>query len=170
MFPLAALIYVFTFVATNRLSYHSDFNEFIFSALTTWLTVALYWFLLWRSSVIWNPRRKIGTLLGVIGAILVGALGGSIAEGLIRYADGFGAFFGGVLTITVWLIVTVFLWRDTRAERAERVKKSNRSAIVCPTCGYNLTGLSECRCPECGSTFTLDELMALQPSADAEIE
>jgi hypothetical protein len=28
----------------------------------------------------------------------------------------------------------------------------------CPECGYNLRGLSEQRCPECGRPFTFEEL------------
>lgn len=31
--------------------------------------------------------------------------------------------------------------------------------LPCPKCGYNLTGLREARCPECGATYTLDELV-----------
>ncbi|HPF38327.1 MAG TPA: hypothetical protein P5081_15905 [Phycisphaerae bacterium] len=31
--------------------------------------------------------------------------------------------------------------------------------IVCPLCGYNLRGLSEARCPECGSEYTWAELL-----------
>ncbi len=33
----------------------------------------------------------------------------------------------------------------------------DRPAHVCPTCDYNLTGLTSRRCPECGAEFTLLE-------------
>jgi hypothetical protein len=33
----------------------------------------------------------------------------------------------------------------------------SQPAHVCPTCDYNLTGLSSRRCPECGEAFTLAE-------------
>ncbi len=28
----------------------------------------------------------------------------------------------------------------------------------CPQCGYNMRGLTEAKCPECGAVFTLDQL------------
>ncbi len=31
--------------------------------------------------------------------------------------------------------------------------------LLCPLCGYNLRGLSTCRCPECGFAFTWRELL-----------
>ncbi len=84
----------------------------------------------------------------------------------------FTMFIGGVLAMLFWLFVTVFLWRETTAERAARVGGAGSSAVTCPTCGYNLTGLAEARCPECGTRFTLDELLASQPArvAAADLE
>ena len=29
---------------------------------------------------------------------------------------------------------------------------------TCPTCRYNLSGLTSCRCPECGTTYSLEQL------------
>jgi hypothetical protein len=37
-------------------------------------------------------------------------------------------------------------WRQMRLESG-----------VCPLCGYSITGLPECRCPECGATWTREE-------------
>jgi len=34
-------------------------------------------------------------------------------------------------------------------------------ALLCPVCDYNLTGLPENRCPECGTPFDLEELAAI---------
>lgn len=33
--------------------------------------------------------------------------------------------------------------------------------VPCPSCGYNLRGLREARCPECGSSFTIEQLVGL---------
>lgn len=35
---------------------------------------------------------------------------------------------------------------------------STDQTLHCPTCGYNLTGLPENRCPECGKRFSLERL------------
>jgi DNA-directed RNA polymerase subunit RPC12/RpoP len=61
-------------------------------------------------------------------------------------------------------VATVIAWRESPLERATRVGAAGGSSVACPTCGYNLTGLAEARCPECGGRFTLDELFAAQPA------
>lgn len=59
------------------------------------------------------------------------------------------------LTLVVTLLAVFLVWRDgyVRGWRAARCKPP-----TCPDCGYRLTGLSQCRCPECGASYTLDQL------------
>jgi hypothetical protein len=111
-------------------------------------------------------------LLAVIVALIVASLAAIAAGALLSNSvrDGFTTFIGGILAIVLWLIATVLIWRETPAERALRLAASPASAIACPNCGYNLTGLTESRCPECGSKFTLNELLASQPNVKSEID
>jgi hypothetical protein len=77
--------------------------------------------------------------------------------------------FGGGPVPIIWVLATVLIWRETRAERVERMGGLiGADAIVCPICGYNLSGLREARCPECGATYTLDSLIAAQPHREAQ--
>jgi hypothetical protein len=177
MFPLASIFYIFVIVGgeqTMRMTNIRAREEvtFLVSGILSWMVVAVYWCLLWRSGVNWNSSRVLRTILAALGAATVGCLAGAATELLANnnMDASFAIFIGGILTIILWLVATVFIWRETTAERADRVKGASKSAITCPTCGYNLTGLSESRCPECGSKFTLNELMALQLKTDKEIE
>jgi len=171
MVPLAGLLYVVVVVAVDRWLNAEESVEWLVADLATWVGVMVYWWLLWRSAVRWTRRRTIGTLATAVAAASVGAGGGLLAA-LVGHDSVFGPFVAGVLTITLWLGATVFLWRETPAERAARVGAGGASTVTCPTCGYNLTGLADARCPECGSRFTLDELLAAQPArvASAELE
>lgn len=36
--------------------------------------------------------------------------------------------------------------------------KKPKTEVRCPRCGYSLRGLSGASCPECGGSFTLDQL------------
>ena len=81
---------------------------------------------------------------------------------------GFGAFLGGIVAVVLWLTATVFIWRETPAERRQRLRARSPDVIVCPACGYNLTGLRQTTCPECGAGYTIDELAAMQPGREAD--
>lgn len=60
-----------------------------------------------------------------------------------------------VLTLFVTLLVVFAIWRDgyRRGWRKAREKPP-----TCVDCGYNMSGLTQCRCPECGKEYTLDRL------------
>jgi len=185
MVPMAVLVYALSVAVADQAIRSGSYptrNELVFLIATaaTWVSVAAYWCLLWRTGVRWTRARIAGTVASPVAALVVASLAGVV---LAAFGDGnggndggrVGTFVGGVLAIVVWLFATIFLWRETAAERAARVRAVCASTIPCPNCGHNLTGLGDARCPECGSRFTLDELLAAQPArvaaaAVAELE
>jgi hypothetical protein len=132
------------------------------TGIVTFLFVIAYWTLLWRRSVAWTQHRIVWT---VIVATLCG-LGGVATHYVFRspYYLSSSDWIAPLATPLAWTILTTLLWRETPFERAQRLRATNKNAVVCPACGYNLTGLQSTRCPECGKLYTLDELFASQPS------
>src|ERR1017187_2036620 len=69
MFPLAALLYVISMVVCEENMRGNSFSDyqsrememFLISGILTWLFVAGYWCLLWKSSVRWTMQRRITT-------------------------------------------------------------------------------------------------------------
>lgn len=59
------------------------------------------------------------------------------------------------ITALAAALVVFLIWRNgyVRGWRGAR-----SAAPACPACGYNLSGLTHCRCPECGQEYTLEEL------------
>ena len=115
---------------------------------------------------IWRPMQKgrafvlpsIVTL-----AIGVGVIAGSIAiDVLLRVRDEEVLMFslalvGGAALILTWLPTARRLLRGRPVLGAD-----HQVRVRCPTCGYSLIGLRDLRCPECGTTFTIDELIRAQ--------
>ncbi len=161
MLPCAAVLYVIAFVmidASHLLSYpFRRYAMWLVAGMASWIFIAVYWTLLWRASVTWTPTRLHRTSVASVGSIIIGIAAGAVM-GLVD--DDFGVWVGSVVAPLVWLILTTLLWRESADERA--VRASGKSALTCPTCGYNLTGLQSTRCPECGTQFSLDELISRQ--------
>ena len=129
----------------------------------------IYWILLWRDSVRWTARR-IGL---TIGSAPVAIMIGVIVAGIIpAFTKGMplqiGALLAGGFPPILWVLAAVLIWRETPEERVERLSAGARDAVACPICGYNMTGLREAVCPECGTAFTLDRLLSSQPQRDAK--
>jgi FlaA1/EpsC-like NDP-sugar epimerase len=160
--PLGIAIYIGLFIGCENTL--RDFFAFAWAGIFTWVFVVFYWLGLWRGFVRWSVRRKILIVLGIPACALVGALFGAIVDVPVRRPpEGVpAAIFAAILGIPLWLIATVWIWRETAAERARRLQASAGKALFCPKCGYNMTGLYESRCPECGERFTLDQLLAAQ--------
>jgi len=162
MLPLASLVYLvlFAFLEDSRGLRLSDEEAFLAAGIASGLFVVVYWVLLWRRTVRWTGWRVATTAGVAVVSFALGLMLGSIVAEMI--IDELGIFIGTVTAVLLWLVGTVFLWRETAGERAARFGTGVEAsrAITCPRCGYNLTGLQSTQCPECGSRFTLDELLA----------
>jgi peptidoglycan/LPS O-acetylase OafA/YrhL len=126
-----------------------------------------YWLVLWRDMVSWNRRRITLTMLTTVLSLVVGssvALAANVNGLPLPPAVLLG---GGTVPIT-WVLSTVLIWRETAAERLGRLTAHGMPVLACPLCGYNLAGLTEARCPECGGSFTLEQIVLARPRSGAQ--
>jgi hypothetical protein len=170
LLPVTAAVFVLSFAATVPGGGPPSAGRLL--ALWTFIYsfIAVYWILLWRSSVRWTNQRITRTVLAGLGSVTAGLFVGAAAVTLFHGLPvPIAILFGGGPVPIIWVLATVLIWRETPAERVERMGGLiGADAIVCPMCGYNLSGLREARCPECGATYTLDRLIAAQPHRDAQ--
>lgn len=134
--------------------------------------VVAYWLWVWKDLVHWTPSRRGWTVAAGGAAILVSTLFGAVVYLLGRPPLAASIMVGGGPSPIVWVFLTILIWRESATERRDRLRSTGSQVIPCPVCGYNLTGLRDARCPECGASFTLNELMANthQPDPLAESE
>ncbi len=176
MVPLAcAVAFVSGSLLTDRLYSWDDYGLVVsISIMVAMVFVYPYWFAVWRSTVRWTPRRTLQTLLGVAGSLGVGALVLLAMRASIRrtvagshaFADvAWPTFCGALVAGLLWIVYTMIIWRETPAEKAERLRTAAGGGggyigpLLCPMCGYDMRGLNHARCPECGTEYTLDALL-----------
>jgi hypothetical protein len=168
MLPAASMVYLVIVVMAFDGARMRGVGPWFLAGAVTWAFVAFYWFLLWRDTVKWTQERMTMAFLSALGCCLPASLAGIVTS---RVERDFGAFVATATAILLWLIAITLISRETAQERGERLRSIRKGGIVCPSCGYNLTGLQGTRCPECGTFYTLDELLAGQPSrADADVD
>ena len=134
-----------------------------------YLFVGAYWVVLWRDMVTWTARR-----IALTAAATGGALAGGVAVAIGAMAiqrqlpPPIACLLGGGTVPITWVLSTVLIWRENAAERLSRLTAHGMPVIACPLCGYNLAGLNEARCPECGGSFTLEQVLLARPRPGAQ--
>lgn len=132
-----------------------------------YLYIGAYWTLLWRRLVRWTRWRTLATAASVPAAIAAGIGFGLIFSAVVPGAPiPIAIMIGGGAPPIVWTLATVLIWCETPRERGQRLASITTGGVVCPVCGYNMTGLRDAVCPECGAAFTLEQLLAGQPMQD----
>ncbi|MBX3385804.1 MAG: hypothetical protein KF768_04470 [Phycisphaeraceae bacterium] len=141
------------------LSYGRLGEEWVVAGAVTWCCVAYavgYW-LIWRGVVAWTARRKVRTAVtAAIGVCAILVLDAAVALSTVymhQWVPWIMLINGG--TTVTWLIVVSVIWAETPRERAARIASAGSTSTLCPACRYDLAGLSNLRCPECGNEFTL---------------
>ncbi len=135
-----------------------DFLESHFNSVVAFLPAGLFpglmlylgCLLIWRPAVDWTPRRR----LGLLGISLAFALLLLLAAGLppfLRWGRGsslIALLSTGLVGSGLALWAAAWICHDV----------PEPAKVACPSCGYDLRGQRECRCPECGQEYTLGEL------------
>jgi len=169
---VARLILALTFMASIPFVYFVTFfiiEETMISndKIALWVTnfvaggfVVGGWILVWVGQIKWTGLRAALTSMAM-GGCLVPATAVYVMFIMIDgYLDEPAIVFSGMAWCICWFASTAFIWRETAGERAARLAILGISAIACPRCGYNMTGLQQSVCPECGTQYTLDQLFA----------
>ena len=169
LIPMAMGLFVVVFAIQVQPSVRAPVGPVIVAWAAVYLFVGSGWIMIWRSAVKWTPRRSLGT----VGAAVASILGGGSMFAFVHILNPrlpltVLVLASGAIVPIVWTLATVLLWRETPRERMTRLESLGMRGIQCPICGYQLTGLSEARCPECGARFTLDQLFAAQMPGDVD--
>ncbi len=98
--------------------------------------------------------QHLGAGAPVVAAILL--LPGLVIVGVFLLINGEGLHCGwdGKFPIVVALSVTFYASIGFLVARRGSPKGTRNDGPRCGACGYNLTGLTEPRCPECGTGYT----------------
>lgn len=118
---------------------------------------------IWRGSGLRGvPLRILSLTIAVLVLTVLVCLGVVDHLGMVESSPLVAAIalVGAAIALCVWLPLMV----DSRLGRPV-VDEHDNVRVFCPKCGYSLIGLRECRCPECGHSFTLDEIIRKQDFA-----
>ena len=128
----------------------------------------------WYALQVWIWRRLAGAVVGGRWPRIAAALPPILNTIVVSMAAVAAANFFDLSAADVYLIpatmmfgaaMVIVVWLPTvdRIGRGRPLLTAHQEVNVnCPDCGYSLIGLRDLRCPECGTTFTIDELIRAQ--------
>ena len=156
----APVFYTVIFIVwLEATSHRNDEIALMISNVVVGLSFAVGWTVIWLGEVRWGALRITLTGAVVFGSCILAAVIGFVIATMVREEE-LGILFGGMLWVVFWLFGTALVWMELPAERRRRLASVGAAEVACPTCGYNLKGLKTTGCPECGSSFTIDQLFA----------
>jgi len=122
--------------------------------LTAWAALGLGFLIIRRPKAVAPTLAFFGSclLISGIGYFVPFIRGGYSNEMSVR-AEFFSHLFAAPIA---FFIAAVVAWKSRSTHRSVE-----QSRIACSQCGYDMRGLSEPRCPECGRMYTLDEFYQL---------
>jgi hypothetical protein len=124
-------------------------------AAAAWFGLA---YRVWSSYRRWRQALRV---LAAFGLIWTGAIGLSIFFGEALRNEEF--WIAGTLFAAAAASIALIAVAVSGAGRGRPVRGAGGAVCVeCPRCGYSMAGLTQTICPECGSAFTLEELIAAQ--------
>jgi hypothetical protein len=132
--------------------------------ITTAASASLLWLV--TLVIIWRPmKRGRFVVVPVLATLAVGIVvlgGGAAVDELLNLRDG-EFLIAAIVAVGAAAVVIIWLPSVHRLVRGRPVVgPDNLVRVTCPRCGYSLIGLRDLRCPECGTEFTIDELIRAQ--------
>lgn len=120
--------------------------------------------LVWRQTVEWNRwRRGVTLLLAFIFLVSPGAVYGMPVFSSWANTESWQmlCWLMPVFAWALWLAGTAWTWRSAQSRGSTELAGSVaiEALVRCPACDYSLRGLHEVRCPECGWTSTVDDVV-----------
>lgn len=156
----APSIFLFLFLILDSI-HRKPFYSLCVSTVIMAPAFVLGWIRIWKGEFCWTPLRVLRTLVAFLMSAVAGG-GAYAAFDLVpnrEVSAELGIIQADMIFASAWILTSTLAWRETSTERTARLGGRGSMRLPCPKCGYNLTGLRETRCPECGATYTLDELV-----------
>ena len=169
LLPCTGAVFLLLFLALVPTSGPPAVGRLLVMWAALYAFVGAYWVVLWRDMVPWNGRRVVLTALATALSLAGGFVVALACLRINRFLPlPLAVLVGGGTVPITWVLSTVLIWRETAAERLARLTAHGMPVLACPLCGYNLAGLTAARCPECGASFTLEQIVLARPRGGAQ--